>query len=39
MIPYCAAPAPIPRISKAPRFAPRKASPVIQLGSDLPERK
>jgi len=26
-------------ISSAPRFAPRKARPVIQLGRDLPERK
>src|SRR5919112_2870204 len=38
MIPYVAAPAPIPMISSAPRFAPRKARPVIQLGRDLPER-
>jgi hypothetical protein len=29
----------MPIISSAPRFAPRKARPVIQLGNDLPERK
>jgi len=39
MSPYCAAPAPIPRISMAPRLAPRNANPVTQLGSDRPERK
>jgi hypothetical protein len=29
----------MPRISSAPRLAAMKASPVIQAGSDRPERK
>jgi hypothetical protein len=38
-MPYWAPLAAMPRISMAPRFAAMNASPVIQAGSDRPERK
>ena len=39
LIPYCAPLADRPRISIAPRLAEMKAIPVIQDGSERPERK
>jgi len=38
-MPYCAPLAAWPRISSAPRLAAMNASPVIQAGSERPERK
>jgi len=38
-MPYLAELATIPMTSRAPRLAERKASPVIQVGSERPERK
>ena len=37
--PYCAPFAAIPRISRAPRLAEMNARPVIQAGSERPDRK
>jgi hypothetical protein len=39
LMPYWAPLADMPRISMAPRLAEMKAIPVIQAGSDRPERK
>ena len=38
-MPYWAPLAAMPRISIAPRFAEMKASPVIQAGSERPDRR
>ena len=38
-MPYLAPDAPIPMTSWAPRLAEMKAIPVIQAGSDRPDRK
>ncbi len=38
-MPYWAPFAAMPRISIAPRFAATKARPVIQAGSERPDRK